>query len=901
MASMPSELWIKTESSEADQEKTDLNDCNSLVTHPQSETAEHATPISKTENNRKKDLHDDVKPGTSQKIEDIVKCELELEELPDLNTVSVKNDPDLPSQPHTSCEETSAEDSRLELHSEVDIKFELEEEEESKVDSQDDDNKCIDEQNGAQMGHSSSPVCPGKKARRYKYNCSVFGCLNTTDDRHLTFFRFPNDIQSRNMWLNLIDRADSKWTTRFRVCSVHFDPESIIKEPLRNILKKNSVPKLLLPAGVHKDKDTQTTNEATHSCIQTDNYQRHYSTQTPDYLFVNTGKRKPSEPIEGKKRFKTSNAPDTEIDVFQKLCDKFLNKNLSKVVKEQARLKCQYSRNRYSAYSIDYKMFCLNLFYTSPQAYDLLSESLLNMPSISTLKKMYVPIRTDVNSHIMEVLETKTSRMTDIEKHCSLVIESINLRANLFYNIKEDKIYGFQEIDGIQSPEPAKSALVAMVHGVFTDYKQPVGFALLSDCNNYEEVSKWIDKLIKKLFEIGLKIRVLNVGSDFTRIAKEKKVTIEKPYSSIGSHKIYHIFDSSHLIKSVRDNLMNYDFHFGSCVAKWDHITQLYEKDKTQQISGIGLAPGLTESHIGPSNFERTKVKLAVETLSTTVATGLSTCRDLGELDSTAEGTIKLLTMMNNLFDILNSSVRVGSTEYQNAFSGSVLQISFINEIMDLFANLKLIDPKTGEDATARVKFVEGVQITLKSILRLFKNLQSEGFSYIMTRRLNQDCMERFFGRVCTRKGKSTKPTSWQLVSAFRKLFLMCIIKNSKQGNCSDDLSDVLHEGCNFYAKLTSDEQQATSSEQVGNHSEVSRQDNTRTTISTMDYSALDFPEQNALAPGTIYLCDYFSASHVVFQIILPAVIAEKITAEVEAIKLVLHERLIQEKGKGLT
>lgn len=55
--------------------------------------------------------------------------------------------------------------------------------------------------------------------------------------------------------------------------------------------------------------------------------------------------------------------------------------------------------------------------------------------------------------------------MTDMERNCSLVIDSMSLKAYLYYNIKEDKIYGFHEIDGIQSPEPAKYALVAMIHG----------------------------------------------------------------------------------------------------------------------------------------------------------------------------------------------------------------------------------------------------------------------------------------------------------------------------------------------------------------------------------------------------------------------------------------------------
>ncbi|KAI5631241.1 THAP domain-containing protein [Phthorimaea operculella] len=834
-------------------------------TRPPSKTAHPTTPLLKNENDENRTNIHDVQPGTSQERKETI--EIEIEECPNLETVKVKKEPDSeeypnvntvrvkiepdsdedhnqdtvtvkkepdsaikceveieeyqpnhdsvtvkiepysPSHPQSSHAETSGDDSRFYLHSEVDIKFEPKDQ--SKLESQDDD------QNGAQMGQTNSQMSR-KYIRKCKYCCSVYGCLNTTEDCDFTFFGFPNDPVRRDIWIQLIDRADSKYSPRWTVCEAHFEPDQIRVEPNRKVLRKGAVPKLLLPIHIRQDKDTQTINDTTDSCVQTDNYQRDHSTQT-------TGQR-------GQSALLNAPAPpkkpeqETEIDVFQKLCDKFLTKNLSKVVKEQARLQCQYIRNRRSMYSIDYKIFCLNLFHTSSQAYDMISETLLNTPCKSTLKQMYVPIGTEVNSHVMEVLKTKTSRMSDVERHCSLVIDSMSLKPNLFYNIKEDKIYGFHEIDGIQSPEPAKYALVASIQGIFTNYKQPVGFALLSECYNYDEVSKWIDKLIEKLFEIGLKIRVLNLGPEYTNIAEEKQVTIERPYFFVKSHKIYTILEPSHLVKAVRNNLMNYDFHYGDSVAKWDHI-ELYEK--TQHFGDMALE--LTDTDLTME---------AVESLTNDVAEGL--CRDLGEIDSTAKGTIQLLIMINNLFYILNSS------ELQNAFRGSELHIAFLNKMLDIFANLKLIDPNTGEDATARVKFVEGAQISLKSFLLLFENLQSEeGVSY-MTRRLNQYGLEKIFGRVLKHNGSPTKPSSWHLVSAFRKLFFMCIIKQYKEGSFCDELSDVLLEGTKLFTKLASEDDD----QQLEN---IPGENISKPTISTTDYNALDLPDENAL----IYICAY--------------------------------------------
>ncbi|RVE41190.1 hypothetical protein evm_014157 [Chilo suppressalis] len=425
-----------------------------------------------------------------------------------------------------------------------------------------------------------------KPAKRYYYACSVFGCLNTTKSCDYTFFTFPNDIEKRTLWLSIINREDvtNKWSTCLRVCEAHFESDSLIKSPNRTLLKKGSVPKLLLPAKKYQNKQSQAQVKTTESYTQYDKVLRDYSSQTPAYLSANIfGKRKiKTEDIECSKKPKTMAAPETNIKTFHKLCDKFLSGRLSKVVKEQAKLKCQSPGNRYST---DFKIFCLNLFQTSPQAYNLIHESLLIMPGKTTLKQMCIPIKRKANIQIMEMLKTKVSSMTDIERNCSLVIDSINLKANLFYNIKEDRIFGFREIDETHSSEPAKYALVAMIHGIFINYKQPVGFALLSEDKKYEQVSKWIDELIKKLYEIGLKIRVLvsDIHSGFGTSAKERNVTTESPYFFVASHKIYYIFDATRLIKSVRDNFMHYNFHFDTYVAKWDHIIQFYEKDKTQQ------------------------------------------------------------------------------------------------------------------------------------------------------------------------------------------------------------------------------------------------------------------------------------------------------------------------------
>lgn len=103
-------------------------------------------------------------------------------------------------------------------------------------------------------------------------------------------------------------------------------------------------------------------------------------------------------------------------------------------------------------------------------------------------------------------------------------MDAMSLKTNVFYDIKNDKIIGFHEVDGVQSPTPAKYALVLIMKGIFVKWSQPIGYALLSKCSSDANISIWIDKLIIKLFEIGLQIRVCvsDMGPDLLKLLKKE-------------------------------------------------------------------------------------------------------------------------------------------------------------------------------------------------------------------------------------------------------------------------------------------------------------------------------------------------------------------------------------------
>lgn len=661
----------------------------------------------------------------------------------------------------------------------------------------------------------------------------------------------------RAIWLHLISREElqDKQAHSYVVCEEHFDPGSIQGTPERKRLRRFSVPSLNLPAKRCVAKQTQTEiKESLSKFAQTDFYvlKIEKGAQTANFLTTSlpSVKKLKDELMTFKKQMKSAASSSLTENTFHKLCDKFLTKPLAEIVKAQTKLKFHGKGNRYSP---KYKQFCIHLYYTSPQAYKLLEEALC-LPNATTLARHSLPISTEVSEHLITTLKAKVNNMTNSEKVCSVVVDAISLKTSLFYNINLDKIIGLQEVNGLQTPVLAKKALVVIIRGMFGNWQQPIGFALLGESKNSDDISNWIEQLLEKLIDVGLDIRtfVSDLGSDLLGEQKRNMVSTERPYFFIKNRKIFCIIDALHLLKSLRNHLMSIDFYFHGSVAKYEHILQFYESEKNKILR---LAPKLTESHIKPTIFEKIQVRFATELLSHTVATAISCYIDFQAIHESAKDTVKFIKLINDLFDILNSSTVHSTCEYQQAFCGSVTQITFMNEMLQFFKTLRLINSTTGRDVTSTAKFITGYQITITSILQLFDDLRVEGYNNLLTRRLNQDVTDIFFGQV---RNKRKKPTSRQFVSAFRKIFFSNIIKPGKQGKGSGDLSQLLVNTEKLGFMLNSE---AEENVRIEEETEINTEPSTPS-ISSADYCKIELPEDYRLRYISSYVFNKCTRLH---------------------------------------
>lgn len=612
--------------------------------------------------------------------------------------------------------------------------------------------------------------------------------LNVTTDAILKIHFFY--YCSREAWLRRIEREDliDRFDVNIYICEKHFREVDLVHINDQKLLKSTGLPSLALsrvsvPVPVAKeqqryaDKSTQAAYSTTDNNTQTNIVP---TTDASIQVKLETFASFKKKIHDAKMRLKTikTGLEQNKRKSFQAACDRLLPPNLAELVKNQLNLN---SSSRVTCYSLAQSIFSFNLSNISLRVYRMLDKN-ISLPGDMVLKRIYTSEMTTLSEELLGALKLKVNDMSEKEKYCTVLVDQARLKSNLSYNVQQDKIVGVHEIDGAQKPIPASSVLVVLVSGLLTNWMQPVGIAFLS-VESAADISKWMDKVLAKLLGIGLKIKAYNptFTSKFFNEAKVRNITVERPYFYIDDVKINFIFNVPHLMRDMRYNFLTHSFHFQKngieCFAKCEFVKQFYEKDKTQKLR---MAPKLTNAHVKAGRkcgVWLNPVRNAIQLLSKTVATGLATYIDFGEIDKSAQDTVDFIVLINDLFDLLNST----DASKAPPFSGKSEQMDVLHGAQIFFEFLQLTHLKTGIEPPVE-DFVVPFQVTIASVIQLLQELQDEGFESFYTRRLTLDATEKLFKEIRSKADMNVVPTSQQFVVCFRRIFFSNILKPTVKG-----------------------------------------------------------------------------------------------------------------------
>eukprot|EP00112_Aurelia_sp_Birch-Aquarium-sp1_P000666 Seg1064.2 transcript_id=Seg1064.2/GoldUCD/mRNA.D3Y31 product="Transposable element P transposase" protein_id=Seg1064.2/GoldUCD/D3Y31 len=200
----------------------------------------------------------------------------------------------------------------------------------------------------------------------------------------------------------------------------------------------------------------------------------------------------------------------------------------------------------------------------------------------------------------------------------------------------------------------------------------------------------------------------------------------------------------------------------------WRHIVNLYNSDLE---SGLKLLPRLTNEHIKLTSYSKMKVRLAVQVLSSSVA---SILRKFSPEDCSE--TANLCSQMDTFFDCFNVRSLTECTRKRKSMLAPYRSIDdarlkiLMEDVLGFFEKWRdsILKCKGGHSKDDQQKmFISnqtfvGLKTTILAVVECVRYLLSSGMPYVLTEKFNQDNAEEYFGRQRAMGRRSDNPTIYQ-------------------------------------------------------------------------------------------------------------------------------------------
>lgn len=207
--------------------------------------------------------------------------------------------------------------------------------------------------------------------------------------------------------------------------------------------------------------------------------------------------------------------------------------------------KCNVNKRarRYSGYD---KNFALALHYCSPKCYRFLRKMFV-LPTVRSLQRWLQNINVEPGfiNPVLEMLKVKSANLPQAQKLCSLAFDEMSLKQLLTYNSQSDLFEGFvtavlddpnsaensaasgtrctqdftnecaedtffhMENETYKSPALANQAMVVLMRGIHSNFKQVIGYFLSANAMNGELLKDTVLQSIRNVQDAGFVPKVI--------------------------------------------------------------------------------------------------------------------------------------------------------------------------------------------------------------------------------------------------------------------------------------------------------------------------------------------------------------------------------------------------------
>ena len=291
---------------------------------------------------------------------------------------------------------------------------------------------------------------------------------------------------------------------------------------------------------------------------------------------------------------------------------------------------------------------------------------------------------------------------------------------------------------------------------------------------------------VKDLLNAGFRIRGLVTDNHSANVAAFKILLRDyvgdgKHYFQLpdSDHKTYVFFDTVHLVKNIRNNLLNakkfvfpeFNFEVGGHMlmsapgyVSWHDIHRIYDNDQSL-TANLRKSPKLSYKALHPGNNKQ-NVNLALAIFhETTVAASRSYFPKRQDMAN-------FLDLILTWWTIANSNNKYNSNRLGNAITHDDGKLEFFDEFSQWLEEWSHSPNYCLSKQTANA-----LVLTLRSHAMLIRELLEEGYEYVMTRRLQSDPIENRFSQYRQMSGGSFLVTLREVQSSERILLCRTLLK----------------------------------------------------------------------------------------------------------------------------
>ena len=341
------------------------------------------------------------------------------------------------------------------------------------------------------------------------------------------------------------------------------------------------------------------------------------------------------------------------------------------------------------------------------------------------------------------------------------ISEDVILMIDEMYLQKSEEYYG-GEIVGCDDEGKLYKGLVGfMIVGL----KQSIPYIIKSIPETKIE-GEWLKeeilKSIETLHSINFKVRGIVADNHSTNVSACSKILCSNGFDkndlavvTKDGSKFYLFFDSVHLMKNIRNNLLNnkwflfpafsfsgfYDqINCDGGEISWKLFHDVYEKDEKLQ-SNWRKAPKISVKVIHPGNNKQS-LPLALAIFHETTSAAITSYFPERSCASNVLKLINAWWVVSNSKTEFNSNNRLG-----NAAILGDNKPTFLRALADWIEEWKDESISNCERFTLTENTSSALKRTLRCTASLIEDLLSEGYEYVLTSRYQSDPLERRFSQ----------------------------------------------------------------------------------------------------------------------------------------------------------